>query len=198
MCKRCLETQSKFRKSKREEGNQLYFAQRCEHLCFRATCKECKKEGNGGTRICEHNRRRYTCKECKKEGTGGSCVCEHNKIRLVCRECDFGGYFANEVRRKVQQRLKCAVSSSYVRPKKDEVIDKLECTIDAYKEYIEKQFTEGMTWENFGKDWEIDHVIAIKYKKDGQEPSINDIYSRLHFTNTQPLWRSENRSKKNT
>jgi hypothetical protein len=53
-----------------------------------------------------------------------------------------------------------------------------------YKEYLEKQFTEGMSWENFGK-WEIDHILPVS--KGGS----------FHYTNTQPLWKVDNRIKSN-
>lgn len=33
----------------------------------------------------------------------------------------------------------------------------LGCTIKEFKIWLEKQFINGMTWENYGKVWEIDH-----------------------------------------
>jgi hypothetical protein len=53
-----------------------------------------------------------------------------------------------------------------------------------YKEYLEKQFTEGMSWENLG-EWEIDHILPVS--KGGS----------FHYTNTQPLWKIDNRIKSN-
>tara|TARA_B110000977_G_scaffold100834_1_gene132274 strand:- start:179 stop:703 length:525 start_codon:yes stop_codon:yes gene_type:complete len=51
-----------------------------------------------------------------------------------------------------------------------------------YKEYIENLFTEGMTWGNQG-EWEVDHIYPVS--KGGS----------FHYTNTQPLWKEENREK---
>lgn len=34
------------------------------------------------------------------------------------------------------------------------------CTIKELKNYLEEQFTEGMTWDNHG-DWHIDHIKPI-------------------------------------
>lgn len=53
-----------------------------------------------------------------------------------------------------------------------------------YKEYLEGQFSNGMSWDNFG-EWEIDHILPVS--KGGS----------FHYTNTQPLWREENRKKSN-
>ena len=66
----------------------------------------------------------------------------------------------------------------------------LGCNIKTFKKHIEHQFTEGMSWENYG-EWHIDHKILLKYKK----PSLEEVVQRLHNTNTQPIWVSENISK---
>ncbi len=67
------------------------------------------------------------------------------------------------------------------------------CTPYELKEYLEKKFTEGMTWENHGeKGWHIDHIIPLSSAKDE-----NDIYKLCHYTNLQPLWWDENMSKGN-
>lgn len=60
----------------------------------------------------------------------------------------------------------------------------LGINLTGYKEYLEKQFTEGMSWDNWG-EWEIDHIIPVS--KGGS----------FHYTNTQPLWRKKNREKSN-
>ena len=62
--------------------------------------------------------------------------------------------------------------------------------IKMFKKHIEQQFTEGMSWENY-IEWHIDHKIPLKYNN----PSLEEVAQRLHYTNTQPLWASENMSK---
>jgi hypothetical protein len=68
----------------------------------------------------------------------------------------------------------------------------LGCDVKTFKRHLAEQFEEGMSWDNYGK-WEIDHIIPMKYKN----PSIEEIIVRLHYTNTQPMWKSQNSSKKN-
>jgi len=61
------------------------------------------------------------------------------------------------------------------------------------KEYIEKQFTEGMSWDNYGLyGWHIDHIIPLSSAK-----SEDEIYKLCHYTNLQPLWAEDNLKKNN-
>jgi len=69
------------------------------------------------------------------------------------------------------------------RDKTKGTLEYLECDIKEFKQHIQEQFKEGMTWDNHG-EWHIDHIIPIKY----QNPSLEEVVERLHYTNTQPLW----------
>jgi hypothetical protein len=63
------------------------------------------------------------------------------------------------------------------------------------KEYIENQWGEGMTWDNYGNkpgDWSIDHIIPISSAKTEEE-----IYKLNHYTNLRPMWHIDNIKKGN-
>jgi hypothetical protein len=57
------------------------------------------------------------------------------------------------------------------------------------KDYIESQFSEGMTWDNHG-EWVFDHKIPISICKTVEETIILN-----HYTNFQPLWAKDNLHK---
>jgi hypothetical protein len=80
----------------------------------------------------------------------------------------------------LRSRLANAVQNRIKNP----TITELGCSIKDFKKYLEKQFDENMTWENYGEYWEIDHIFPLS--KGGS----------FHYTNTQPLTINENRSKK--
>jgi hypothetical protein len=49
------------------------------------------------------------------------------------------------------------------------------------KEHFERQFSKGMTWENYGDLWEIDHVVPLATAK-----TVIDVLALNHFTNLRP------------
>ena len=67
----------------------------------------------------------------------------------------------------------------------------LGCTFDDFKSHIEKQFKEGMTWENQG-EWHLDHKTPVSWAETEEQ-----IYELNKYTNFQPLWAKDNLSKGN-
>lgn len=63
------------------------------------------------------------------------------------------------------------------------------CSVDFYKSYIESQFKEGMSWNNYG-EWHIDHIKPLGLAKTEKE-----LKKLFHYKNVQPLWANENRKK---
>lgn len=71
----------------------------------------------------------------------------------------------------------------------------VDFNLEDLKRHLEKQFKDGMTWENYG-EWEIDHKIPISvfnYKKATDE----DFKRCWCLKNFQPLWKTENIRKSN-
>ena len=187
----------------------------CEHNVLKSTCRKCK-----GNAICEHNNVKYDCKLC-----GGSKICEHNIHRILCKICDGSQICEHDIHRAYCKICKgsricehnCVITqckicdlSSYLRGlvnrrvyycldknKIKHTIEYLGTSIEEYKNYLEKQFKEDMNWENIGSLWHIDHIIPLKYKENGIVPSLEEQIKRLHYTNTQPLYATENLKKGN-
>ena len=61
--------------------------------------------------------------------------------------------------------------------------------------HLEKQFTEGMTWENYG-EWHVDHKLPIT-SFNIQEIGDNEFMKCWSLNNLQPLWGDENIRKSN-
>lgn len=67
------------------------------------------------------------------------------------------------------------------------------CTGQELKTHLEKQFKEGMTWENYG-EWHIDHIYPLSVAF-AQGPE--SFKKACHYTNLQPLWAADNIRKSN-
>jgi hypothetical protein len=63
-----------------------------------------------------------------------------------------------------------------------------------FKKYLEHKFQEGMTWENFGKVWHIDHIIPISMVDTSKEENIKFVF---HYRNLQPMFAKDNLKKSN-
>ena len=75
--------------------------------------------------------------------------------------------------------------------KKNETFDIVGCSPRFLKEYLEKKFIEGMSWDNYGLyGWHIDHIIPLSSVNTEEE-----IYKLCHYTNLQPLWATDNLKK---
>lgn len=75
--------------------------------------------------------------------------------------------------------------------KSSQTFDMIGCLPIELKEHLEKQFKEGMSWDNYGiYGWHIDHIIPLSSAKTEEE-----LIRLCHHTNLQPLWAKDNLSK---
>jgi len=77
--------------------------------------------------------------------------------------------------------------------KQTNTIDLIGCSPIQLKEYLEKKFKEGMSWDNYGK-WHIDHIIPCS------SFNLLDLVEQkkcFNYKNLQPLWAEENLRKSN-
>ncbi|MDD4242888.1 MAG: hypothetical protein PHG08_01115 [Bacilli bacterium] len=67
----------------------------------------------------------------------------------------------------------------------------LGCTFEEFKLHIEKQFKEGMSWDN-RELWHLDHIYPVSMAE-----SEEHLLQLNHYTNFQPLWAEDNLKKGN-
>lgn len=68
----------------------------------------------------------------------------------------------------------------------------LGMSIHEFRKYIEAKFVPGMSWENYGRAWHLDHrrpLAAFDLTDAAQARAA------CHYTNLQPLWALENQRK---
>lgn len=96
--------------------------------------------------------------------------------------------------------LNCSISTAMWRSLKDGKDGKSWLNLVGYSlnsliRHLEKQFTEGMTWENYGQ-WHIDHKIPISVFN-FTKPEHRDFKRCWALKNLQPMWAKDNQSKSN-
>ena len=99
---------------------------------------------------------------------------------------------------RLNYNIKCAISTSLKGNKNGRSWEKLVgYTCQELNEHLEKQFKDGMCWENYGRNgWVIDHRIPKSLF------NITSVKSKgfkkcWSLENLQPLWKEENREKSN-
>lgn len=88
----------------------------------------------------------------------------------------------------LRKRLRDILRSKQIE-KNVHAIDILGCSPLKLKEHLEKQFKDGMSWDNQGL-WHIDHKIPLA---SGNTEEL--IIKLFHYTNLQPLWAIDNMKK---
>ena len=92
------------------------------------------------------------------------------------------------IARNLRNRLWYALEG---RAASQQTLQLLGCSIADLKQHLQQQFSEGMSWENYG-DWHVDHIRPCA-SFDLTDPAQQAIC--LHFSNLQPLWAFDNLSK---
>lgn len=135
---------------------------------------------------------------CKKEDclvAKGKYKKEQNRIKYNPKKILYvKKRMENDIDYKLKIRLRNKISSIISNKKQyTHTTDLLGCSIFDIRQHLERQFKDGMTWDNYGK-WHIDHIIPISYFDFTKE---EDQKRCFHYTNLQPLWAKENIRKSN-
>ena len=83
--------------------------------------------------------------------------------------------------------------------KDSRTFDYVGLTPEELMAYLEAKFTDGMTWDNYGK-WHVDHIRPLSsfdfHKHELGSKEFEDLlHQAWHYTNLQPLWAKDNMSK---
>jgi len=106
---------------------------------------------------------------------------EDPTFRLVCLH-----------RRRVNKMIKNLKMNKNV-AYKDSKLELLGCSPQELKEWIENQFTKGMSWDKLGiHGIHIDHIRPCASFDLSIEENVSKCF---HYTNLQPLWAKDNLSK---
>ena len=76
-------------------------------------------------------------------------------------------------------------------------LELLDCDGEFLKNHLEKQFSKGMSWGNYG-EWHVDHIIPIDFFIKNHDFNNIEVQKEcFNYSNLQPLWAVENIKKRN-
>ena len=156
------------------------------------TCPKCKIEKpltteNFGRSKAEIGGFQYCCKPCTKIHYKRKPWKPHTEEQKAkCRKTGLAykkNRWHNDPDFKLQHSLRSRLLQYLKKGRQDTSISFLGCSIKEWREYLESKWSDDMHWGNHGDYWEIDHIHPLS--KGGS----------FHYTNTQPLTKTENRKK---
>jgi len=139
-------------------------------------CKSCKREmwakKYGGGRIKRNNERRNILEK-RRTAADPRYKLNKNIGRAICDSLRDNHGISNKRGRKWESLV--------------------GFTLDELRAHLEKQFADGMSWDNYG-EWHIDHIIPIA-AHNFRLPEHRDFKRCWSLSNLQPLWAKENHRK---
>ena len=93
--------------------------------------------------------------------------------------------------RAVRARVHDCLRKHHIK-KSQRTFEYVGCSPDTLRLCLEARFEPGMTWDNYGSAWHVDHIIPLS-AYDLTDPEQQR--EAFHYTNLQPMWAHENMAK---
>lgn len=101
--------------------------------------------------------------------------------------------FRNRPERRMSNAIRCGIRKALKGGRKSEPTWKmLGYSLQDFVEHIERQFVDGMSWDNYGQ-WHIDHIVPVT--SFSHLPPNECVKRAWHLPNLRPLWALENMRK---
>jgi len=100
-----------------------------------------------------------------------------------------------KLKENISRRIRYELNTSVIKGKDKRTVEYLGCTIEHIKTYLEGRFEIGMSWDNYGTVWHIDHIIPCA------SWNFTNLFESMccwNYRNLQPMWALTNKSKGDT
>ncbi len=200
MCKECRikkysEKRKEYHKTYERKNPRITYISTKTHQTGKIICKKCNINKKLDEYYFDNSIENYKefCKECiskqKKENR------EKNREEINNKQRNW-----RSIQRQTnpQFRIREAFSSRIHKllknnSKSSKLLSKyLGCSFDEFIKWIQYQFVEGMTMDNYGRDWHMDHVKPCVSYDLTNEIELNEC---MCWKNLRPCWRVENLKK---
>ena len=196
-------TRSCKEKSKRKRIKQGI---RLDNIEYTIKCERCGKEFTT-----TYQDRKYCSIECKLSANNERCkeyYLDHkeyfknyfNQYRKTEKyKIQRKQWFNSRYKNDIDFKLKCVIKSRVLQFlknfKQHHTIEYLDYTMGELKEYLERQFTTDMSWDNYGTLWHIDHIrpcASFKFVNDDGTENFEAIKECWSLDNLHPMYILDN------
>jgi len=160
-----------------------FFYKKKRYNSYKSQCKKCYSKRvmewqiKNEVKIKEYNKKWYL----------------KNKTKVIERSKKYYNIkYKTDILFKLKKNISRSIRKSFKNKgfyKKNKSSEILCVDFFSFKNYIENQFTDNMSWDNFDKI-HIDHRIPL-----AAASTEFEIIALNHYTNLQPLWAEDNLSK---
>ena len=167
-CIRC--TAERWQIQYHEKGGKEYFEKRNKELRTYLNdmlIKWRKENPERSKELCRRGRQRYEDKQ----------ILNNPNFKLI-----------KNGRHRIREALKEQGMS-----KNKKTIDLIGCTVDHLAEHLSFMFEPDMSWDNYGKVWQIDHIVPCSSFDLSDE---DQQHACFYYSNLQPLFCDQNSKKK--
>lgn len=174
-----------------------------DDMRFEKTCRKCKQTlpvNMFSINVASSDKRSYVCKECtpKPKWKTPETIQQYRKNyqlknpdKIKAKHKKQGQQLHRKLRLSQNARIKHALQNFVNGKKTKNTVQYIGCDIQFLKQWLEFQFTDGMSFDNYG-EWHIDHVKpCCAFDLSKQE----DIEQCFNWKNLQPLWKKDNMHK---
>lgn len=167
------------------------------------TCSKCEKEQPA----IKYRHQSNVCATCEKERTYLWRKKNPEKFKAVCKRYrdkeDYrdkqNKYTRDKYSRDIGYKLKtlyrtrvrCFIKGG-IKKGNEKYQNMLGCSWDTLRDWLESNFLDGMTWENYGTVWHVDHTLPCAIFDFTVEENVKTCFN---WSNLAPMFGPENMSK---
>lgn len=165
---------------------------------LRAACKDCAAAHHKKWR--EENPEKVKAASRKwNEANPEKVVAKYKRYREKNREALYAWQREDKKRRRKEDPIFRLLANMRTglwgclsgKQKNSPTFDYIDLTPEELMDYLEGQFTEGMTRENYG-EWHVDHIRPLASFDFTGPDKEEQLHAAWSHTNMQPLWASDN------
>lgn len=101
--------------------------------------------------------------------------------------------YHNDISFRTMTKLRNRFKSTVKNNRFTNTLELLECDLPTFIKWIQFQFVDGMTWDNY-EEWHYDHCLPVNLF---DLTKLEEQQMCFHWSNIQPLWAKDNLRKNN-